>query len=119
MMKKFMASAIAACVLISTGASAASAVGQCVFPKTVVKKDGHLEYKRPIQLFSSPSAEAQNPKALTAFSSFTVKAELGKFIQLAAVANPDDPESEKNAGKPVGWVKVSDFDFVPLRNCNF
>lgn len=121
MMKKFAAMIFIASCAVSMGASAASAasaVGQCVYPKTVTKKNGNLEYKRPVQLFSSPSAEAPNPKPFTVFSAFTVKAESGKFIQLATVVDFNDPDSEKNAGKVVGWVKAADFDFIPFRNCN-
>jgi antitoxin component YwqK of YwqJK toxin-antitoxin module len=85
---------------------AAGHVGQCVFPKTVVAKNGHLELRNPILLLSSPkSKEGELLKMLTAFK---VGDESGPFIQLA----------DKETGKPLGWSKLSDFELQDLRNCN-
>lgn len=90
----------------SSGAGTGSHVGQCVFPKTTVAKNGNLELRTPILILSSfKSKEGEPLKALTAFK---VQAEEGPFIQLA----------DKDTGKPIGWSKFSDFELKDLRNCN-
>ncbi|HTD06954.1 hypothetical protein [Undibacterium sp.] len=115
-MKKIIAAA-AISLLSATTASAASAVGQCVFPQTNIAKNGHLEFKRPVYILSAPNA-SDSKQLLTTFSAFTVKAEANGYIQLATVPDYDKPDPDKYAGKIVGWAKLSDFRFQELRNCN-
>lgn len=81
-------------------------VGQCVFPKTLVAKNGRLEFRNPILLLASPKSKEGEP--LTALTAFKIQGEDGPFIQLA----------DKDSGKPLGWSKFSDFDLQDLRNCN-
>ncbi|MCL2658222.1 MAG: hypothetical protein FWD62_12580 [Betaproteobacteria bacterium] len=93
-------------------------VGQCVYPKTKFGANGRLVYTRTIYIFDNPSASAPKHE-MTAFSSFSIKAEAdGGFVQLVTVPDYDLPNPDSVAGKVVGWVKLSDFDFQALRNCN-
>jgi hypothetical protein len=114
MKKIFIIAAIS--MFSAVNAYAAGHVGQCVFPKTKPAKNGNLEFKKPIQIYTAPnSTESQTLKTL---SSFTIKAEANGFIQLVTVPDEDKPAPEKNGGKVVGWAKLSDFELQDLRNCN-
>ncbi len=114
MKKIFIIAAIGICSAIN--ANAAGHVGQCVFPKTKPAKNGKLEFKKPIQIYTAPNSTESQP--LKTFSSFIIKAETNGFVQLVTVPDYDKPEPEKSADKVVGWVKLSDFEFQDLRNCN-
>lgn len=96
-------------------AHAASNVGQCVFPKVKVAKNGNLQFKKPISIYNAPDVKS-NATNLTSFSAFSVAKESNGLVQLTEVPGTDG--SNPRAGKPVGWAKLSDFDFQELRNCN-
>ncbi|MGE5621524.1 MAG: hypothetical protein ACM3VY_00715 [Candidatus Bathyarchaeota archaeon] len=114
-MKKALAIALCG-VLTSVAAQAAGNVGQCVFPKTKMAKNGNLEFKQPIYLSNSP--DGADKHLLTSLAGFTIKAERGGYVQLATVSDFSQPDPDKEAGKIVGWAKLSDFRFQDLRNCN-
>lgn len=97
-------------------ASASSNVGQCVYPKTTVAKDGSLKFKQNVVIFSEPNAQASN-SVLKTFSAFTIGAEANGFVQLLTVPDYDAADPERDAGKVFGWAKMKDFDFQALRNC--
>lgn len=114
MKKIFIIAAV--CLLHTLSATAAGKVGQCVFPKTKVAKNGNLEWIKPVHIASAPNAT--NTQILKSLSAFTINAEAKGYIQLATVPDYDKPDPEKYAGKIVGWAKLSDFNFLDLRNCN-
>lgn len=114
-MKKLIVVAVIG-LLTTFTASAAGHVGQCVYPKTKVAKNGALEFKKPIYIVSTPNATDAQP--LKSLSSFTIKAEANGYIQLATVPDYDKPDPGKYAGQAIGWAKLSDFKFQDLRNCN-
>ncbi|WP_031430823.1 hypothetical protein [Methylomicrobium agile] len=104
-------------LLFSFSAIAAGNIGQCVYPKTTQAKDGSLKFKNTVYIFRNPNSRSDKV-ALTTFEAFTIGAEAkGGFIQLIATPGWDTPPNE-NAGKLIGWAKLSDFDFQELRNCN-
>lgn len=113
-MKKLIA-AISLCFLGIASAYAASNVGQCVFPQTKTTKNGNLQFKKPVYIYASP-AEASDKVQLKSMTGYTVANESGGFIQLKEVAGFGD--DNPNAGKILGWAKLSDFRFQELRNCN-
>lgn len=97
-------------------AFAASDVGQCVYPKTTIAKDGSLNFKQPIVIFSEPNAQSNN-SVLKTFSAFTIGAESNGFVQLLTVSDYDAADPERDAGKVFGWAKMKDFDYQAFRNC--
>jgi hypothetical protein len=103
-MRKFIT--LLSALLISTSTQAAGHVGQCVFPKTEVAKDGRLKFKKDIVIYASPKEKKGEP--LKVLTSFKVRAEDGALIQLV----------EAETGKIFGWGSFKDFDFQDLRNCN-
>ena len=81
-------------------------IGQCVYPKTNIAKNGYLELRQPVLLRAAPKAKEGAPlKSLTAFK---VLGEDGPFIQIA----------DKDTGKILGWTEFSNFEVQDLRNCN-
>ena len=90
---------------------AASNVGQCVYPKSKPGKGGRLEFIKPIYI--SPTPAPSEKQVLTTFDAFTIKAEANGFVQLATVPGVEDAPI-----KTIGWVKLSDFKIIDLRNCN-
>lgn len=114
MKKLILVAALAA--LGPTVAFASSNVGQCVYPKTTSAKDGSLNFKQPIAIFSEPNTQAGNT-VLKTFSAFTIGAETNGFVQLLTVPDYDAADPERDAGKVFGWAKMKDFDFQALRNC--
>ena len=108
---------IAIGMLHTFSAHAAGNVGQCVFPKTTVAKNGSLLPKNPVYIFNSPSA-SESKQLLNSLSAFTIKAEKNGFIQLVTVPDYSAPDPDKNAGKLIGWAKLSDFQLQDLRNCS-
>lgn len=115
-MKKII-SILAICLVPALSAQADSNVGQCVMPKTKIAKDHRLEFKQPVYLFGSPSADA-NKQLMSTLATFSIRAEKNGFIQLVTVPDYDLPDPQKAAGKVIGWAKLSDFQFQELRNCN-
>jgi hypothetical protein len=113
-MKKLFVVAVVS-LLSTTVAHAGNHVGQCVFPKTVIKA-GRMEFKQPVYLTSSPTATDKTQ--LTEFSGFSVKAESNGYVQLVTVPDYNQPNPMKGAGKVVGWAKLSDFKVQDARNCN-
>ncbi len=107
---------VALATLGPAAASAASNVGQCVYPKTVSAKDGSLTFKQPILIFSQPDAQAGKTELKT-FSAFSIGAEANGFVQLLTVPDYDAADADRDAGKVFGWAKLKDFDFQALRNC--
>lgn len=102
----------------STTASAANHIGQCVFPKTKAGAGGRLVMKSQIILADAPNNSASK-RALTSMEAFTIKAQApGGYVQLVTVSDYDKPNPNQNAGRIVGWAKLSDFDFQDQRNCN-
>ncbi|WP_211464575.1 hypothetical protein [Collimonas silvisoli] len=99
----------------SFAANAASNVGQCVYPKTNIAKNGHLEFKKPVYIFSSPDA-ASTKQLLSKLAGFTIKGEAKGFVQLATVTDSNDANPAPS--RAIGWAKLSDFSFQDLRNCN-
>jgi hypothetical protein len=97
-------------------AFASSDIGQCVYPKTTVAKDGSLNFKQQVLIFSEPNAQAGS-SILKAFSAFTIGAEANGFVQLLTVPDYEAADPERDAGKVVGWAKMKDFDYQALRNC--
>lgn len=92
-------------------------VGQCLYPKSRSGADGKLEFIKPIAIVDdpfNPSSQSQ----LQEFVSFTIGAEAsnGK-VQLVAVPGWDSPPNP-NAGQPIGWADIDDFEFQAFRNCN-
>ncbi|MGE4340623.1 MAG: hypothetical protein AB7E55_32435 [Pigmentiphaga sp.] len=118
-MKKItIAAALAIGFACSTTAFAANHVGQCVFPKTKIAQGGRLVMKSPINLADAPNTSASK-RALTSMEAFTIKAQApGGYVQLVTVPDYDKPNPNQNAGRVVGWAKLSDFDFQDQRNCN-
>lgn len=114
-MRKIIAIAVIG-LLPTLSANAAGNIGQCVFPKTKVAKNGNLEWIKPVHIASAPNAT--DTQILKSLSAFTINAEAKGYIQLATVPDYDKPDPEKYAGKIVGWAKLSDFKFLALRNCN-
>lgn len=103
-------------VLISVAsAHAASNVGQCVFPQTKTEKNGNLQFKKPVYIYTSP-IDSSNKVLLKEMTGYTIAKESAGFIQLKGVAGFAD--DNPNAGKILGWAKLSDFRFQELRNCN-
>lgn len=96
----------------------ASAVGDCVYPKTVSKPGGGLAFKRPVRLWRAPDASAANPRTLSEFSSFKIAARSKGFVQLATVPDHESPDSSKDAGRLVGWGLLEDFVLQEARNCH-
>lgn len=96
-------------------AQAASNIGQCVFPKVKVAKNGNLQFKKPISIYSAPDINSSK-STLTTLTGFSVAKEANDLVQLVEVAGADG--SNARAGKSIGWAKLSDFDFQELRNCN-
>lgn len=97
--------AIIASVFVTMSAQADTLVGQCMFPKATVQKDGRLLTK-PVEVKAAP--EDKTGKIETKLSTMTVTAEKGKLVQVA------DPETKK----VIGWVKFGDLQRQDLRNCN-
>lgn len=118
-MKKITAiMAIAIGLACSTTAFAANHIGQCVFPKTKAGAGGRLVMKSQINLADAPNTSA-NKRALNSLEAFTIKAQApGGYVQLVTVPDYDKPNPNQNAGRIVGWAKLSDFDFQDQRNCN-
>lgn len=103
--------------IFSLSATAADNIGQCIYPKTIQKKNGSLAFKKTVYIYSNPNMESQKT-ALNTFVAFTVGAEAkGGFVQLVATPGWGTPPNE-NAGQIIGWAKLADFDFQELRNCN-
>ncbi len=102
-------------LLNALGAHAAGNVGQCVFPDTKTAKNGNLEFKKPIYIYATPSLTSDKVQ-LKVFNTYTVAKETNGFIQLQEVPGFDG--TNPNAGKLIGWTKLSDFRFQDLRNCN-
>ena len=113
-MKKYI-SALCLTLTCLSNAWADSPVGQCVYPKTKVAKNGHLELKPGIMLYADP--KDSNPKPLKEISAYSVKAYINGFIQLVSVPDYELADPDKAAGKVIGWVKLTDFKFLDLRNC--
>jgi hypothetical protein len=101
-------------MLSSLSASAASTVGQCVYPQTKPAKNG-LQFKNPVYIYASP-AESAEKVLLKSLDGFTVTKESNGFIQLKVTAGFG--EENPDAGKILGWAKRSDFRLQELRNCN-
>ncbi len=114
-MKKVIAILALGC-LHAVSANAAGKVGQCVYPKTKIAKNGNLQFQNATYIFSEPKATSSG-QLLSSLSAFTIKAEKGSYIQLATVPNYDRPDPDKSAGKIIGWAKLSDFRLQDLRNC--
>jgi len=112
-MKKLCA--LAALSLLSINALAAGNVGQCVFPKYEIQKNGNMKFKKPIPIYSAADMKSAST-TLTKFDGFKVAKQSNGLVQLVEVPGADG--SNPNAGKPIGWAKLSDFDFQELRNCN-
>ncbi|MDR6739144.1 hypothetical protein J2X56_001130 [Herbaspirillum sp. 1173] len=112
-MKKILTTA--ALSLVNALPAHAGNVGQCVFPKTTIQKNGNLQFKKPIAVYSAPDLKS-NQSTLTALTAFSVAKESNGLAQLVEVPGFDG--SNPRAGKAIGWVKLSDFDFQELRNCN-
>lgn len=96
-------------------AYAASNIGQCVFPKVKVAKNGNLQFKKPISIYGAPDTNSTK-STLTALTAFSVAKETNGLVQLVEVGGADG--SNARAGKSIGWAKLSDFDFQEPRNCN-
>ncbi|RRW87956.1 hypothetical protein EGJ54_25015 [Pandoraea apista] len=118
-MKKITIAAVLAIgFACSTTAFAANHVGQCVFPKTKMGPGGRFVMKAPINVADAPNPTASQ-RALTSMEAFTIKAQAsGGYVQLVTVPDYDKPNPSQNAGRVVGWAKLSDFDFQDQRNCN-
>ncbi|WP_144424089.1 hypothetical protein [Herbaspirillum hiltneri] len=114
-MKKLVTLFAIALSTMST-AHAKSAIGQCVGPETTVAKNGYLELKKPVFIFSAPDEASSKVEFKKANASFTVNKEVKGFIQLTEVEGWSD--ANPNAGKVLGWAKRTDFRFLALRNCN-
>lgn len=93
-------------MIISACAQAGGHVGQCVYPKTNISKNGYLELKRPVTVLAHP--KAKDGKLLKGPEAYWVNAEEGNLIQIA----------DKGTKQPLGWVKFADFDLTAFRNCN-
>lgn len=103
--------------VLASSAYAANSIGQCVYPKTTIQKNGNLSFAKEIQLHEEPLAEAQKQK-LSTLSAFKVTAEANGYIQLTTVPDYSKPAPEEGAGKIIGWAKRADFDLQDPRNCN-
>lgn len=76
MKKIFIIAAIS--IFSAVNAYAAGHVGQCVFPKTKPAKNGNLEFKKPIQIYTAPnSTESHTPMHNCRFHPQTVSASVG------------------------------------------
>lgn len=115
-MKKTIA-IITTSLAIASSAYAANSIGQCVYPKTKIQKNGNLSLAKEIQLYEKPLAEAPKQK-LSTLSAFKVSAEANGYIQLTTVPDYSKPAPEEGAGKIIGWAKHADFDLQDPRNCN-
>lgn len=102
---------------LASSAYAANSIGQCVYPKTTIQKNGNLSFAKEIQLNEKPLAEAAKQK-LDILSAFKVSAEANGYIQLTTVPDYSKPAPEEGAGKIIGWAKRADFDLQDPRNCN-
>jgi len=102
-------------ILNAFSANAAGSVGQCVFPQTKAAKNGNLQFKNPVYIYTSP-IEASDKVLLKSMTGYTVAKESNGFIQLKET--PGFTEDNPNAGKILGWAKRSDFRLQELRNCN-
>jgi hypothetical protein len=100
-MKKIV---IIAALSICMSAQAGTHVGQCVFPKATMQKDGRL-LSKPVEVKAAP--EDKDGKVETKLWAMNVTAEKGKLVQVV--------DAEKH--KVIGWVKFSDLDVQDLRNC--
>lgn len=112
-MKKLFTTA--ALSLLSFNVLAASNVGQCVFPKYEIQKNGNMKFKKPIPIYGTADVKSAST-TLTKFDGFKVIKQENGLVKLAEVPGADG--SNPNAGKSIGWAKLSDFDFQELRNCN-
>ena len=112
-MKKILTTA--ALSLVSALSAHAGNVGQCVFPKTTIQKNGNLQFKKPIAVYSAPDLKS-NQTILKELSTFSIAKETNGLVQLVEV--PGFDSSNPRAGKSVGWAKLSDFISQDLRNCN-
>lgn len=112
-MKKLFA--LAALSLLSFNTFAAGIVGQCLFPKYEIQKNGNMKFKKPIQIYSAADIKSSST-TLTKLDGFKVAKQANGLVQLIEVPGADG--SNPKAGKPIGWAKLSDFDFQELRNCN-
>ena len=112
-MQKLFATATLA--LLSLNSFAANSVGQCVFPKYEIQKNGNMKLKKPIPIYNTADVKSASTP-LTKLDGFKVIKQSNGLVQLAEVPGADG--SNPNAGKPIGWAKISDFDFQELRNCN-
>lgn len=102
---------------IASSAYAANSIGQCVYPKTTIQKNGNLIFAKEIQLYEKPRTEAPKQK-LSKLSAFKVSAESNGYIQLTTVPDYSKADPEEGAGKIIGWAKHADFDLQDPRNCN-
>ncbi|QNB06073.1 hypothetical protein G5S34_04305 [Herbaspirillum frisingense] len=107
--------ATAALALLSLNSFAANSVGQCVFPKYEIQKNGNMKLKKAIPIYSAADVKSAS-SLLTKLDGFKVINQANGLVQLAEVPGADG--SNPNAGKSIGWAKLSDFDFQELRNCN-
>lgn len=114
---KYIITIIATSVILASSAYAANSIGQCVYPKTTVQKNGNLSFAKEIQLHEKPLAEAPKQK-LSILSAFRVSAEVNGYIQLTTVPDYSKPAPEEGAGEIIGWAKRADFDLQDPRNCN-
>jgi hypothetical protein len=99
----------------SIPATAASNVGQCVFPKYDIQKNGNLKFKKPVPIYSAADVKSSST-TLTTLTAYSIAKESNGLVQLVEVPGTDG--SNPRAGKAIGWAKLSDFSFQELRNCN-
>ena len=85
----------------------------CVYPK-VKDVSGHLVFLQPVYIYAEPNPAAKRTQ-LTLFESFNVATKANGFLQIAGAA---DAAPDFKEGETIGWVRETDFDNVPLRNCN-
>jgi hypothetical protein len=114
-MKKFIAVAVIGLFTVFT-ANAAGHIGQCIYPKTKVAKNGYLEFGDHVYIWGIPDA-SKTKQLMTSMQAFTIKAETNGYIQLVTVPDYTKPDPDKDAGKIAGWAKLSDFEAVAIRNC--
>jgi hypothetical protein len=74
-----------------------------------------MKFKKPIPIYSAADVKSASA-ILTKFDGFKVAGQSNGLVQLVEVPGADG--SNANAGKTIGWAKLSDFDFQELRNCN-
>lgn len=102
-------------ILHSIPATAASNVGQCVFPKYDIQKNGSLKFKKPVPIYSAADVKSSS-SILATLTAYSIARESNGLVQLVEVPGIDG--SNPRAGKAIGWAKLSDFIFQELRNCN-